>query len=488
MQPTKEGTPTERVTSAFDRMTRQYYCGVAKVRTSASVLNEWEIEMKRPGSEEEIELNTIIAIIPNPDDLKAKSSIFHVRSDTNSKSLAIKHVRTTSIPQALLERFALPEKRSQGFTANHPTDSQQHTRHVIVSTGSGTGTALQVWQALVHPLLTRLNLHQTTDYTLHVTESATSVSSFVETHILASANRGAKQSLLLLSGDGGIVDVVNTLLSTTRAPSFAKPAVSLLPLGTGNALANSSLPPSDGTLGLRALLVGTPKALPLFRATFSAGARLLVDQAQREEELQSSFDGAPTAHGAVVCSWGHHAALVADSDTRAYRRFGSARFQMAAREALFPGEGTGPHAYRGRVRVRRSPASTSRQNDGWEDLGEGSGHGYVLATFARELEKGFAISPAARPLDGKLRVVYFGALSGEEAMEVMTLAFQGGGHVRDERVRYEEVRGLRIEFDEDDARWRRVCVDGKIIRVEKDGWVEVGTDVDGVVDLVCLDS
>jgi hypothetical protein len=42
-------------------------------------------------------------------------------------------------------------------------------------------------------------------------------------------------------------------------------------------------------------------------------------------------------------------------------------------------------------------------------------------------------------------------------------------------VLYEEIDGLRIGFKgmEQDGRWRRICVDGKIVRVEADGWVEI---------------
>jgi hypothetical protein len=38
---------------------------------------------------------------------------------------------------------------------------------------------------------------------------------------------------------------------------------------------------------------------------------------------------------------------------------------------------------------------------------------------------------------------------------------------------YEEVERVRIEFYEDVERWRRVCVDGKIVAVGKDGWMEI---------------
>jgi hypothetical protein len=69
-------------------------------------------------------------------------------------------------------------------------------------------------------------------------------------------------------------------------------------------------------------------------------------------------------------------------------------------------------------------------------------------------------------------------------MEIMGKAYDGGKHISDERVGYEEIDGLRIDFDEEDSRWRRICLDGKIIRVEKGGWVEVQGDAGGVVDLV----
>jgi hypothetical protein len=55
----------------------------------------------------------------------------------------------------------------------------------------------------------------------------------------------------------------------------------------------------------------------------------------------------------------------------------------------------------------------------------------------------------------------------------MGLAYQGGGHVGEEGVLYEEVERVRIEFYEDVERWRRVCVDGKIVAVGKDGWMEI---------------
>jgi len=123
----------------------------------------------------------------------------------------------------------------------------------------------------------------------------------------------------------------------------------------------------------------------------------------------------------------------------------------------------------------------------WEDLGRET-HAYILATLVSDLEKGFKISPASKPLDGKLRLVHFGPMSGDDAMATMSKAYQGGKHVDDDAVGYEEIEGLEIQFDDDeeDPAWRRICVDGKIIRVEKGGWVRVQKEAQNVADIVCM--
>jgi hypothetical protein len=59
----------------------------------------------------------------------------------------------------------------------------------------------------------------------------------------------------------------------------------------------------------------------------------------------------------------------------------------------------------------------------------------------------------------------------------MTLAYDGGKHITgDEKlVGYEDVDSLRIDFQEDgeDGKWRRVCIDGSIVKIEEGGWMEV---------------
>ncbi|KAF2665510.1 hypothetical protein BT63DRAFT_428468 [Microthyrium microscopicum] len=350
-----------------------------------------------------------------------------------------------------------------------PSDIVDTKVYVVISTLSGTQLATSFYDNILAPLLKRLKSELDISETIHVerTKDARSVIDLTNTLFASNANQGIRQLIILLSGDGGIVDVLNEL-PTTISSNYLPPQVSLIPLGTGNALAQSS-GIADETWGLSTLARGHAKALPTFIATFSSGARLLVDEARQEEELSLKDEkGHPYMRGAVVCSWGMHAGLVADSDTAEYRKFGVERFKMAAKEALYPEDGAGPHHYKAKLSLL--PKGSTH----WKKI-ERTEHAYVLTTLVSNLEKGFTISPESAPLQGSMRIVHFGPMAGDEIMQLMTKAYQGGQHISEESVSYEEVDGVRISFEgrEDDARWRRICVDGKIIRLEADGWVEI---------------
>jgi diacylglycerol kinase family enzyme len=310
------------------------------------------------------------------------------------------------------------------------------------------------------------------------TKSAETLRNFAKNTILAGANAGKSQTVLMLSGDGGIVDTINGLLEGKNRsrygplsipPSFksqyrrryTKPALVQIPLGTGNALFHSlhrqSSLISFHLQGLRSLLFGSPKPLPIFKATFSPGAQLLSNEGQTATLLNNNV-----LYGAVVVSYGLHSTLVADSDTTEYRKHGDRRFGLVANDLLFPKDGSSPHAYYASISLDEKPI-------------EEKFHGYVLASLVSNLEKTFTISPNSEPLDGKLRVVRFGPIDGTLAMEVMKNAYEGGKHVNMDVVEYSTVEKIRVVFHEasDNWMWRRCCIDGLIIAVEKDGWMEV---------------
>lgn len=259
-----------------------------------------------------------------------------------------------------------------------------------------------------------------------------------------------------------------------------KPVVCLLALGSGNALAHSTDLIRDSDKGLRTLLRGNGHSLPTFTVNFSKESEFVVDGGKSRKPLPLSENGHGVVHGAVVCSWALHASLVADSDTPEYRKYGNDRFLMAAKELLSPPDGSAPHVYRGKITF----ADNDSKRGPLEEAQTFRGHSYLLASLVSHLEENFMVSPYSKPLDGRLRLLRIGPVSGAEIYEILQPASQGGGHIENSAVFYEEFRHLRIDMMEKDPNWRRICVDGKIIMVNEGGWLEVHRQERDVLDVV----
>lgn len=397
-------------------------------------------------------------------------------------------IAVPTLPADVISRYTA---ESQWFLRALLDNKHDHANlHVIISGKSGGELARTVYDALLAPYLASLGLREGKEYVMHETTSASFISDLAKGTFLPRAQAGVAQSVILLSGDGGIVDLINGLLSSgVRSEQYVQPELAVLPMGTGNALAHSTGVTSDRTLGMSTLARGRPKPLPLFKAHFSPGSRPVehgkaVEDANKSTAVASVENGSPIVFGAVVFSYGLHASLVGDSDTPEYRKHGAKRFAMAAEDLLHPPHDAPPHAYHARV-------STRDAKHDWKAVDRET-QAYVLATFASKLEAGFTISPASTPLDGKLRLIHFGPLEGggDALMDIMMAAYGGGKHVEDERVSYEEIEALKIDFDveddEEEERWRRVCVDGKIFVVPRKGHVIVEKETGTVLDLVTL--
>lgn len=397
----------------------------------------------------------------------------------------------TNLPEDVLERFAA---RSQWFLPSLMNDNEGESRpniHVIISGKSGGELAKTVYDSLLKPYLDAFGLKDGTDYQAYETTSTESITELAKDVLLPRAQAGISQSVILLSGDGGIVDLVNGLLHDgPPSESYIKPKLAVLPMGTGNSLAHSTGVASDRTLGMAAVARGSPRSLPLYKAQLSSKSyQLSGTQASQDPEAFDTIT--PTDHnvlivfGAVVFSYGLHASLVGDSDTPEYRKHGNERFQMAAANLLFPPNNASPHAYRAKLSIRFAGS------DSWREVPRAA-HAYILATFNSNMEATFKISPSSKPLDGHFRLVHFGTLEGggNAIMDIMKAAYDGGKHVDDERVSYEDIEALKIDFDVDDDekddQWRRVCVDGKIFVVARKGNVVVQKEEMSVVDFVMM--
>ena len=376
---------------------------------------------------------------------------------------------------------------------------------VIVSTGGGVNGKSKAevqYESLVRPVLKEIGLFEgsagevessSASYSVIYTTSQYSIEEFIKKFHTSHSQRPT-QTLLLLSGDTSLFEVLNNLPNPIP-PSLPKFYLSLLPTGTGNALCSSIYLQYHP---LSSLLLGSARNLPLFHAQFSPDS-LLLSQSGKHSILDRGL------YGAVVISWAFHASLVADSDAPPYREKypGTQRFQVAARENLTPL----PHLYNGRISVQQQP------NGPWEDLQkelseEHRGYWYFLATLVSRLEATFLINPLGEPLDGKLRVVHFARLpvpvsvameahtmGAKSVIQAMEAAYDQGRHVELPGVEYEKdgVEGVRIQVDEEDyvpkgegaaergaERWRRICIDGAIVELQKGGWVEIRRILEGL--------
>ncbi|EPE02325.1 diacylglycerol kinase catalytic domain-containing protein [Ophiostoma piceae UAMH 11346] len=376
--------------------------------------------------------------------------------------------------------------------------------HVVVSTGSGLRQAKPFYDGVLAPLLQDA-FSLTADhgenkesssassgnagnvYSLLITKSKESVTSFAHTLHGPSAQSTQKSpTIILLSGDGGIVDLLNGVSSDSGALGASPhldPTIALLPLGTGNALfhslhkpayeadaaataASGTAAPSPLVHGLRTLFRGRPAPLPSFEASFAPGSHTVDYTAAAGDAsvLQQGGKSIERLQGAIVASYGFHAQLVWESDTPEYRKHGDARFGIVASELIKKS-----HAYSTDVSLIDTGDSAA------EPQAHSIGHefNYVLATLVSELQQGFTISPASQPLDGQLRLVHFGAVGGSRTMEIMMLAYNKGAHVKEGDVGYEAIDEVEIKILEQDPRWRKVCIDGTIVEIPQGGWMKV---------------
>jgi hypothetical protein len=118
-------------------------------------------------------------------------------------------LNTTSaatIPEAFLDKHLF-----QGLPAY--LDPTANVLHVLISTLSGTGLSPQFFDDILEPVLGAIRL-KSSDYNVIRTTSAESVKEFARSELLVRANRGKKQTVLMLSGDGGMVDTINGLLES----------------------------------------------------------------------------------------------------------------------------------------------------------------------------------------------------------------------------------------------------------------------------------
>ncbi|KAK6224626.1 diacylglycerol kinase catalytic domain-containing protein [Colletotrichum tabaci] len=453
---------------------------------------------------ESVRPDEVVFVIPARPDVDSGPIICALREDSESGDFPYQLdilVVAGDLPAELTDGLLLSR-----FPEHLNPEPGSREVHFVVSTKSGLGHAPKFWDAVVQPLVVlagqKTSRGQSSTlpseppalgaregrlgYNVLVTEDADSVRNFAKERWAArqhvSSNGAASpprsETIVLLSGDGGVVDLLNGCEEPHSATAL--PTLALLPLGTGNAAFHSlhkplytETGPSHMVLGLRTLFFGVPAPLPAFRASFSPGARLVSytadPGAHAPEDVTRHDTSIDHLFGAIVASYGFHAQLVWESDTPEYRKHGSKRFGMVAQELLKES-----HAYAATVEVRGP--------DGVTKPVERETFAYALAALVSNLEKTFTISPGSGPLQGRLKLVHFGAVGGEKTMEIMMAAYKQGSHVgmrwtdgdgREDYLGYEDAEEIRVTIGESDPRWRKVCIDGTIVEIPEGGWMAI---------------
>ena len=85
-----------------------------------------------------------------------------------------------------------------------------HELQVIISKLSGTGLATGFFDEILKPVLQTFSIDESR-YTVVRTETSKSVLDHAKDSLLRSANGGINQTVVVLSGDGGVVDIINGL-------------------------------------------------------------------------------------------------------------------------------------------------------------------------------------------------------------------------------------------------------------------------------------
>ncbi|KAF6841522.1 diacylglycerol kinase catalytic domain-containing protein [Colletotrichum musicola] len=431
---------------------------------------------------ESVRPEEIVFVIPGDRQQNSDPIICALREDPESKEFPYQL-------DILFVTGDLPSELTDGLLLSRAPDHLRpepgrHDVHFVVSTKSGLGHAPKFWDSVVQPLVILADQrasaapHDGTGlsdkFNVLITTGADTIPKFAKARWAARQPAAPGYSadktelIVLLSGDGGVVDLLNGCETETAT---ALPTLALLPLGTGNSNFHSSHKPlyaengpSHMVLGLRTLFFGTPAPLPSFRAAFSPGAHLVTDSPESDAGVDHLF-------GALVASYGFHAQLVWESDTPEYRKHGDKRFGMVAQELLKES-----HSYAAKVDIRGQDGGPLRP------VGREK-YNYVLAALVSNLEKTFTISPGSGPLQGRLKLVHFGDVGGSKTMEIMMAAYNQGSHVgmrwkkdeseEEDYVGYEDAEEIKVTINESNARWRKVCIDGTIVEIPEGGWMAI---------------
>jgi diacylglycerol kinase family enzyme len=230
-----------------------------------------------------------------PDESGSRGTLYHAVLYGSEWKL-----KTQTIP-------SIPSDSKLVISSNHINRLRSANVYVVVSTLSGAGLAVTAFDNLLQPLLKQFNI----PFSVHKSHSKTSHQEFLK---LITFSPDQENIIVIFGGDTMIYDFLNSVPNNQNLSSSHRITICPIPCGTGNALAMS--------LGTISIPIGITKALGISE-TFPQPLPVLKVTI-RERDIERVI------WGTVVCSWGLHASLVADSDDPEMRRqYGANRFTVS---------------------------------------------------------------------------------------------------------------------------------------------------------------
>lgn len=144
--------------------------------------------------------DSIIAVVEDGNSNIKGYRVLSLGPTDNSKPFELQVTPAATLPIEFVDRW---------FLTGLPTHLGEGQVFVLVSTQSGTGLASD-FSVIVQKVLEEAGL-PVSQQTIVRTQNAESVKDFVTTTLLPGANYGRKQTVVLLSGDGGIVESINAI-------------------------------------------------------------------------------------------------------------------------------------------------------------------------------------------------------------------------------------------------------------------------------------
>ena len=168
--------------------------------------------------------------------------------------------------------------------------------------------AKSAFSNLLRPLFNKFNI----PFSSHKTYSETSHISYFSGIKCPSSKDNV---IVVFGGDTVIFDVLNSLQNNYFVSPEHRITLCPIPCGTGNALATS--------LGIKTIPMGISRTFGLSKPSNERERLPLLKITIREQAKERVI------FASVVCSWGLHASLVADSNAPEMRReYGAQRFQV----------------------------------------------------------------------------------------------------------------------------------------------------------------